>query len=425
MSSVWEKRWDTLETLLSALAKQYKKATQTDPWMETAHSLVESLKLFGGSQFYFFYEGFFERKNLCPSIYYPKEHVMHATLDQIVYDLSLFQQAVGQRRQTHLRQTLEKADKLAQIAVNLAVDNKLLKETGVITYFDKSPRIRLIPYAPIAIIAIPYSCIQVEEDLLAIPHEVGHYVYRHSPGLSAQLHMQIDFHPLVLNWLEEIFCDVYGALVAGPVIGLDFEDLLLTDSYTDFVADDGNHPVPAIRPYTYITALKQLNFNRAANTLKKEWKQRLRKRQNPTSFIPYEDQDALPIHVAKEIVKTTSKQISTYLLQQKQIKNRNYWSQDSARVDELYPSFRRWLTNTPSVSHYILQDQGDDIGLMSNGSNDLLNKRRKGSTQTWRDWFKVNVREKNSVLTAKAWLPIFSSGGWTVQGPDDDGDDGL
>ena len=425
MSSVWKKRWGTLETLLTALAKQYEKAAQDDPWMENMQSLTECLRLFGSSQFHFFHDGFFERKNLYESQYYPKEHVMHATLDQTVYDMSLMQQAAGQRCKEHLRPTLEKADKLAQLAINLAVENNLLKETGVITYFDKSPRIRVIPYAPMALVAIPYTCIEVAEDLLAIPHEVGHYVYRHSPGLAAELRAHTNFHPLVLNWLEEIFCDVYGTLVAGPVIGLDFEDLMFTDSFAEFVTDNGVHPVPAVRPYTYITTLKKLNFEQATHCLKKEWKERLDQRQNPTTFMSATDADAMPLEVAKDIVKTTAKQILAFLFEEKEIHTTQYWSKDSADLAALYPAFAKWANELPKIDPHILKDEGDEVGLTANGSGQLHNKRRKGTTQTWRDWFKTKVIEKESLLTARAWLPIFTSGGWVTQGPDDDGDDGL
>lgn len=425
MSSVWEKRWGTLETLLTALAKQYKKAAQNDPWMEMMCSLVASLCVFGDTQFDFFYKGFFKNKNLCSSLYYPKEHVMHATLDQIVYDMSLFQQAAGQRQKKHLRPTLEKADKLAQLAINVAIENNLLKETGVITYFDKSPNIRLIPYAPIALISIPYTCIDVAQDLLAIPHEVGHYVYRHSPGLISQLHEQIDLHPMVLNWLEEIFCDVYGTLVAGPVIGLDFEDLLLTASYSEFITDDGNHPVPAIRPYTYITTLKQLHFTQAADALEQKWERKLRKRHNPTTFFPYEDENKLSLNVAKEVVQTTSKQLLAFLLKDKKVVNHHYWSQDTLILEGLYSLFAQWIEVLPQVDTYLLQEEQNKVGLMLNGTDILLNERKTGSTQTWRDWFKRTVQQEVSLLNATAWLPIFSTGGWTTQGPDDDGDDGL
>ncbi len=425
MLSVWEKRWNTLEMLLTALSKQYKNAAQNEPWMATMHTLVDCLHGFGRSQFHFFYEGFFKHKNLYSSMYYPKEHVMHATLDQVVYDMSLFQQAAGQRRKAHLRPTLEKADKLAQLAINLAVDNNLLKETGVVTYFDKSPRIRIIPYAPIALIAIPYTSIDLDQDLLAIPHEVGHYVYRHASGLSPQLHSLISMNPLILNWLEEIFCDIYGTLVAGPAIGLDFADLLFSDSYIDFVTDDGDHPVPAIRPYIYTAALKKLNFPHAATQLKTLWKQRLHQRHDPTNFLPYNCEEEASLPFAIEMIKSTTQHLLTYLSAQKGVVNTHYWSQDTNDLDTLYPAFTQWVNNLPPVAQYRLKEDGDNVGLQKNANGTLLNKRRKGDSQTWRDWFKTTVTEKKSPLTANAWLPIFTSGGWTTQGPDDDGEDGI
>ena len=163
MSSVWETRWQTLDSLLIALAKQYHHAAQTDPWMDTMHTLIERLRLFGRSQFQFclYQEGCSKNKTLGTTTNHPKEHILHATLNQITYDMALFQHAIGQRKQTQLQPILHKADKVAQFTINLATCHKLLKETSVITYFGKTAKMHIVAYAPITLIAIPHTNIDV------------------------------------------------------------------------------------------------------------------------------------------------------------------------------------------------------------------------------------------------------------------------
>jgi hypothetical protein len=159
MSSVWETRWQTLETLLNALARQYQHAAQEDPWMQTMHGLILCLKAFGQSQFYLYYNDLFQNQPQCPVLVQPKEHLMHAMLEQITHDMALFQKAIGQRRQANLRPSLCKADQLAQHAFNQAANVETVKEKQVVTYFDPSAAMRILTYAPIILIAMPSETI--------------------------------------------------------------------------------------------------------------------------------------------------------------------------------------------------------------------------------------------------------------------------
>ncbi len=159
MSTVWETRWRTLETLLSALAKQYQYAAQTDPWMQTMHTLIVRLKLFGRSQFQHYYNDLFQNESGLSVLYQPKEHIMHAMFNQVTHDMVLFQKAIGQRRQAHLRTSLLKADQLAQHALDQAAQYDLLKEKCAVTYFDQAANMRILSYAPIILIALPNECI--------------------------------------------------------------------------------------------------------------------------------------------------------------------------------------------------------------------------------------------------------------------------
>ena len=181
MSTVWETRWRTLETLLSALAKQYHYAAQTDPWMRTMYILIVRLKLFGRNQFQLYHNDPFTSESEPPILYQPREHLMHAMISQITYDMSLFQKATGQRRQAHLQKSLAKADQLAQHTLNQAVKSDVLKGKRAVTYFDQSADMRILSYAPIILIALPDESIstalfwQMVLDLECPQMKANHY----------------------------------------------------------------------------------------------------------------------------------------------------------------------------------------------------------------------------------------------------------
>ena len=203
MNPEWQVRWQALTEQLQQLLAQFDP--KADPVSGSLHTLTESLLAFGKDQFEFFWEGFTSGQ-LLPSMVLPQEHVLRATLDQVAFDMSLIQKIHVQRSQKAFTPALETADKLAQLALNVAITGGLLPPCSVLTYFNKSANIRIIPYAPMALVGIPFSGTKVNKDLLAIPHEVGHFVYHHAPGLAAKLHALIPLYPDWINhWIEEIF----------------------------------------------------------------------------------------------------------------------------------------------------------------------------------------------------------------------------
>lgn len=279
---VWEERWNTLKVHIDAVIAR----TNPQPgcaglpfgWLRnlgqpptpsragTLNYLANALKTFAEGQFTFLHGGLIKHTpyHLIESPEYPTPYVLSATLSQVASDLEVIERIVAQRSgDAQIRQRLELADRLAWDALKLAMGNLLPGQTTVITYFQKSPVIRMIPYAPVALIGIPFTCLSVPRDLLAIPHEVGHYVFwngRLPPGkplskelLGAKLATPGGWYRC---WVEEIFADVYGCLIGGAVIALDFQDLLLEASKKQFTQDDGKHPVPAIRPYIYTHTLR-------------------------------------------------------------------------------------------------------------------------------------------------------------------------
>lgn len=421
LTAVWQQRWQALDDALSAMAKQKKMNG-------TIQATAACLHAFGKDQFNFFYDGFRDGW-LLPSMYHPPEYVLRASLDQVGFDLSVLRDAAAQRQNDTMATALSQGDQLAQHALNVAVAAGMLPESVALTYVNKSPFIRVIPYAPVALVGIPHSCATVPRDYLAIPHEVGHYVYGHASGLAAHLHTQIPLDPPWFNnWIEEIFADVFGCLVAGPVIGLDFQDLLMDNATERFNVDDGEHPVDALRPYIYTTTLDRLGFKNAAAALTERWQALELKRNYPETFTPFGTNEAVKLVAARMKVEKVVENVLDYLLDTYDFSHNTYWTNDlPAGVDDpetLYASFERWLGSNSDLAVHELKEIGKQVGVeLPDGK--VVNKRVKGSTGTWRDMMKEACRKDGHLLVWPAWFPIFTAGFWPTKGPENNSDRGL
>ena len=251
-----------------------KETMQVDNCIKVLQALYD----FAGEGFTFFMDGYYDKKNLPVAPQCPPRSVMRTLVNQVSYDLSVIQHAVNQRRRHNGKATKQglavaMADHLATMALVMAVDEGFLpQDTTVITYLAKSVRARLIPYYDALLISVAYASIQngvhPTRDYLALSHEIGHHLYwngRH-PQSGAELRdlllqnvakAGITAGDWRLNWLEEIFCDTYALLLAGPVIVLDFQDMLDDDMSSHFREDTDKHPIPEIRPLIQTNILRR------------------------------------------------------------------------------------------------------------------------------------------------------------------------
>jgi hypothetical protein len=307
---VWKKRFDSLNSRIEALSDLLDTAGLFDR-KEVLQHLVSSLEAFARRQFDYFYDGFNDG-TLQPASAWPVDHVMTAILEQISYDLEAIRWAAEQRRQddSAMEWALRVGDKLTWQALQPAVEPFNLPDTTtVLVYFQKFAEIRMIPYAPVALIGLPITCVptqkdgqtqMVTRDYLAIPHEVGHYVYWHgsvkAKGHQWPLsqHIQGPFIPQMgwgREWLEELFADVYGCLIAGPIIAQSFQDLQMRVSEDRFFADDGEHPVPLVRPDIYTKVLQKAFSKAWAKYMNNRWRgkrdRRTQHEQNGRSTFHY------------------------------------------------------------------------------------------------------------------------------------------
>lgn len=232
----------------------------------------------------------------------PPLHLFRACFQQLATDYELVQQAIIQRRWNLHRDNqyymseqalgLLVMDKLAIKAV--APFHELLpvdQQPVIISYLSEETHFRRLPYTDrLLLIGVSYdrlpsaaSVTDVETasptpfdsafELLAIPHEVGHYIYRYGtltdgttfPALSEQIARNNPYW----RWCEEIFADVYGCIVAGPLTALGMQALLASIDKERAWKDDEVHPTPALRIFILaevLRVLEQLEARRASTT---------------------------------------------------------------------------------------------------------------------------------------------------------------
>jgi len=305
----WRDDWGRVESDISALRQKLANATFFGN--DKIGNLITCFEEFANKQMDYFCYGFTNEhltekwKKFDDVIYdpiegdpatvdYPENHVRGVTMDQIDFDIQALDSVITKRIDgtEFEKEILEVADKLAYSALKPAkpLFKQVQDENGrsplVFSYFpDNNPgehktiSIRLIPYANVALIGIPNPVDPGVKygNLLAIPHEVGHYVFWHGektrgPYLDVSFwnnknadsienqtyDEELAIDATVYNYQEEIFADVYSALIAGPLTALSsqlYQKYLADDLFFD---DDSDHPISAVRPYIYADTLESL-----------------------------------------------------------------------------------------------------------------------------------------------------------------------
>ena len=310
---MWNTRWGAIKATMTGTGARYAQLGTTAGYSQIAvlGQAVDLLQSFATEMFDFFSTGF-ANGHLVPPTQCPSDYVYSCIQDQAQYDLQVLQLAADQRLNapySPMLDTLNVADVLAQRALTQA--QAILPEgMRAVTYFQKSPAIRVLPYANLALIGIPYSSIDYHPDLLTIPHEIGHFLFWHgqasslppqTPTYQQNLQHQLSqnvlgelnnlaesrlsalavtvplsklFHHWCYVWLEELFADLLGCWVAGPVSALTIQEIVLRRPQHQMTASDADHPVGILRPYVHLKTLAARNdpdWNACAALLKTYW----------------------------------------------------------------------------------------------------------------------------------------------------------
>jgi hypothetical protein len=290
----WETRWQSIRQVIDGYRLLLNGNVEREPVLAC---LLDNLKLFGEKQFRYFKDKLDGQLNTDVAYGYTHEYGLTRTLTQLSYDLNAISQAMLVRQSTSQQKifTLKRADEFAIAMLEAANTSQLFGNRTItaLTYFRQSMRVRVVPYAPVALVGIPYTCLPPnstvaqyfpERDFLPIPHEVGHYVYTHGkyqngPNVgksffhSYHKHLRDQNLPSwVRYWAEEIFADVYGCRVGGPLMALSAQDIALeVNSRDDFLGDDSEHPNPYLRPDIYLWTLEAMGLQNQADVLRDRW----------------------------------------------------------------------------------------------------------------------------------------------------------
>ena len=243
---------------------------------EILYTLLRCLLDFGRDQLDFVTNGVHIDENIQPQPVFPPAQPFNVFADKIGYDLDIFSSAMHQRINETLIfgksnfapvATLENADIYADMLLSPAVNAGLIPPVTPITYYQQRYCARVIPYAPVALIGIPFTATGVPRNLALVAHEVGHYVYSrmHAPGLSIA-----EIPTWMRTWWEEIFADVYGCLVGGPLTASALLTLQGDLAIKDLSYDDGEYPIPILRPTIFLATLRRMTHAAKAAGLLRE-----------------------------------------------------------------------------------------------------------------------------------------------------------
>jgi len=471
---VWTERWQNQSEYLENLATFYSpeaKRIQETRVQTTLYTLVQCLKAFAQEQIDFFIDGF-SRGSLAPSNEFPPEAVFSILLDQIGFDISVIERAAEQRiRCFQIKQdnpedpycnALAKGDYLTYEALKPASEAGLLREeTTVLTYFRKSALVRVIPYAPVVLVGIPHTCINVPRDFLAIPHEVGHYVYRHGRFTRKNGQIITENFPVdilssntnswVKSWFEEIFADVYGTLIAGPVIGMDFQDLQMRSTIEDFYNDDDDHPVPILRPYIYNNVTAKLS-SPWSYKLHDNWQAYLQKRD---PYLPDNVKEGSGRNIKRKFKRRNGNRFdvgeaitisgggmpskpvnpldkAVHDIQEILLKDviPTSWPKTvippatNDQAQALYKQFDNFVATiqTSEAIPDLTLDENNTILVNGNPTRNIGETIFRNRVDNTRDVLK---RQSSNVISSQEWLRVLATAGWATKGPVCEGSGGV
>ena len=427
------------EPLRTIKVRDFYQLVQETVQINNCLKVLEALDNFSGEGFDFFLNGYYKKKNLPVAQGCPPRSIMRTIVSQVSFDLSVIQHAVNQRRRlnglaTEQGKAVAMADQLASMALGMAVDEGYLPEdTTVITYLAKSVRARLIPYYDALLISVAYASIQngihPTRDYLALPHEIGHHLYwngRH-PNTGQELRelllnnaakAGIGAGDWRLNWLEEIFCDLYAIMLAGPVVILDFQDMLDDNMSGHFRKDTDKHPIPEIRPFIQTNILRRAKdedgnviYAHECDKLDENWRNWIQAHPLKASYLL---RGTTAAKTGKEIVDELEALITVILdtVPGFMPDERDYDGMEGTNdLSKLYKEFQS----------YIMPDDDNELVNMfldASGTEEQLAQILDSYSEiSFAQHIQEVTKQDPNKIDSAEWLRILRSFGWSNEGP--------
>jgi hypothetical protein len=403
---------------------------------------------------------------------YPPQYARHLLLDQTLLDLRVMWHIHLQRiHQPELKPAIERLERIATNALQFAVDRQVLSGLPqVLVYLQKSPSIRIMPYANLALIGLPYWLKDIDKadseslvlnDTLAIAHEVGHFVYFRGastdqagrkasianivkafvqrefanpeyPNITRMLPRfdrdgvvkstlsdnwqdasSIRVQDTMKRWSEEAFADTYTFLYAGIASVVSLMDVALDRTWRSSVTDlEDAHPSPYIRPRTLLALGEQRASRDECAMLAKDWHSRtvIAKFDRPTQLDTLFSAPAY----SKDSIYSALEKLSSFCAQQVQPLPEN--PPGKAQRDFKIPSTR----SSPDIAREWRTRVLDE---MNPNGRDPRPPRAPIAASDWGSWIKRIADEYQALQLTYIpdrelveWVCALSAGGWT-EGP--------
>lgn len=426
-------------SLLEAAGELGARAASTgDVRRRTALLGLHCLAAFATKQFHLFEKGF-AGGMLQADAAMPPEYVLEATARQVGFDIDVLLRSMAQREPSistaAMRETLELADKLAADALAGAVRNRLIEETAVLTYFQKTPTIRLLPYVPLALLGINLTAIHDRAQLLAIAHETGHHVYRQlTTNYSVEPQKKVEKRALVAPaqfpawltaWAEEVFADIYSVLVAGPAAGLSVQAMLTGELPGVLLQDDADHPLPALRPEIAVVVLRKLagggkhgdgRLAQAAELLQQQWRAYLELRKVGDAFTPASGGQPVSLAAARaQLEAYVGYWLDGLLAPLARDAKAARWSSGETAA-ELYDQFAKTCAGLGSTKAPELEAVGDKVAVTPQVAGVHGGQRVVGDIgDAYLDELRNHALAGKRTLTVAEWQAVFIAGDWVTE----------
>lgn len=432
----WSARAASLLETASELGA--RAASTDDVRRRTALLGLHCLAAFATKQFHLFDKGFAGGMLQADAVVTP-EYVLEATARQVGFDIDVLLRTIGQREAgistAAMRSTLELADKLAADALAAAVRGRLIEETAVLTYFQKTPTIRLLPYVPLALIGIDLTAIHDRARLLAIAHEAGHHVYRQlttnysvEPQKKAEkraLAAADQFPGWLTAWAEEIFADIYSVLVAGPLAGVSIQAMLMGELPGVLLQDDADHPLPALRPEIAVAVLRKLagkgkhgegRLVQAADLQQQQWRAYLAARKVGDAFTPAGGGQPVPLAAARaQLEAYVTYWLDGLLAPLARDDKASRWSSAEAAA-ELYDQFAKTCAGLAASRAPELEALGDKVAVTPQVAGVHGGQRVVGEIgDPYLDELRNHALAGKRTLTVAEWQAVFIAGDWVTE----------
>lgn len=283
---IWKQRVENLCLLIDHTEKAWPSGASDEKLLR---ALFQRLQFFYAGQM----EYFFTHPSPNPQLYTDDFAFQH-THQQAAQDLEILERAAHQRAwgPLALQASLRRTDHFMRLALWPA-RKWFQEEISPLTYFTTQPSVRILPYAPVALIGLPYACANLQaahsdwRDLLVILSAAGEVALKR--GYSAQpgqpsfqdvLQRRIPAHAPSwhLRWAQTAFAAVYACQLGGPLAALYAQERALTLPNAAITQATLQQPAPIITQRFYIRTLERMGLTEWAASLQERWSRKLGER---------------------------------------------------------------------------------------------------------------------------------------------------